>query len=133
MIGARNIVVAMGALCAATTAVWGQEEPPAVPSGLALSLFEVLEETQPNGSLWLRLRFVAPELAATPREAIQTDFDVLCSDYALTYQPSAQTPAEQAVISISSEPIAFGTAAPDVPQYFEAYRLEDGACIWEAF
>lgn len=133
MIGYKNIVAAMGVLSAAATTAWGQEEPPTVPSGLVMTLQEVLEETQPDGTLWLRLRYVAPELTLKTRADLQDDFDVLCADYALTYEPVTRMPAAQAVISIASTPVEFGTTAPDIPQYFEAYRLEDGQCIWEAF
>lgn len=122
---------------ATASAVWGQgadaDVAPVVPSGLGMSLLEVLEETQPNGQLWLRLRFVAPELTLIARDKLQNDFDVLCADYAVDYEPVTRVDPVQAVISISSSPVEFGTTAPDVPQYFEAFRLENDTCIWEPF
>jgi len=39
----------------------------------------------------------------------------------------------QVVISFSAAEVPFGEAAPEVTQFFEAYRVEDGTCIWEAF
>ena len=32
-----------------------------------------------------------------------------------------------------SRAVPFGEAAPDATQFFEAYRVEGDACIWEAF
>lgn len=126
-------VAAMGALCAAATTVRGQEESPAVPSGLILTLQEILEEPQPDGTLWLRLRYVAPDLPQHARAAIAGDFESLCASQALPYAPVHARQADEAVISIASEPIEFGTTAPDVTQFFEVYRLQDGLCILEAF
>ncbi len=39
----------------------------------------------------------------------------------------------QIFISISDRPVEFGTKDPDAAQVFEAYRPEDGTCIWEGF
>lgn len=128
-----NNVAALGVLCAAATTVWGQEGPPTVPSGVALSRLEVLEETQPDGSLWLRLRYVAPGITRDQRADIHDDFEALCIADALTYEPVTRVPAAQAVISIAAAPVEFGTTAPDIPQFFEAFRLENGTCIWEEF
>ncbi|SEI70149.1 hypothetical protein SAMN05421762_2958 [Pseudooceanicola nitratireducens] len=145
-------VAAMGVLCAAATTVRGQEGPSpvpsdsghsnparveaaviAVPSGRALSLQEVREETQPDGTLWLRLRYVAPGMTRADRAAVADDFQALCQTDALRYQPQAPVTAAQAVISIAAAPMEFGVSNPEIPQFFEAFRLENGTCIWEAF
>ena len=144
MNGTWSKVAVIGAFVAAATTVRGQEGPPAVPldapaakvsvpSGLKLLRQEVLEETQPDGTLWLRLRYVAPEMTRDNRPGMQADFETLCESEALTYEPVTRVPAAQAVISIATAPVKFGTTAPDIPQFFEAFRLEDGTCIWEAF
>ena len=39
----------------------------------------------------------------------------------------------QIVISLSDRPVPFGEAAPDATQFFEAFALQDGTCIWEMF
>lgn len=126
-------VAALGALVVAATTVRGQEEAPTVPSGLALTLQEVREEPQPDGALWLRFRYVAPGLTRDQRDRIEADFEALCQSQALAYVPVAGNPAAEAIISIASEPVEFGSSAPDVTQFFEAFRLAGGACIWEAF
>ncbi|WP_043746611.1 DUF6497 family protein [Pseudooceanicola atlanticus] len=126
-------VAVMGAFLAAATTARGQEGIPAVPSGLVLTLQEVLEDPQPDGQLWLRLRYVAPDLAPDNYASVEEDFAVLCSEQALTYAGENALIASQAVISIASATVEFGSTAPDVTQFFEAFRLENGACIWEAF
>lgn len=126
-------VAAMGALCAAATAVRGQEESPTVPSGFALTLQEVLEEPQPDGKLWIRLRYVAPALTRDAFADVEGDFEALCLSQAVPYVPVSGDVADEAVISIASEPVEFGTNAPNTVQFFESFRLQDGTCIWEAF
>lgn len=37
------------------------------------------------------------------------------------------------MISLMESPVEFGVASPDTVQYFEAYSVSDGRCIWEAF
>ncbi|EAQ02757.1 hypothetical protein OB2597_15285 [Pseudooceanicola batsensis HTCC2597] len=133
MKGATTFVAATGALIAAATTAWGQEEAPAVPSGFVLVRQEVLEETQPDGTLWIRLRYVSPGITRDDYASVTGDFEALCRTDALAYEPATPAPAAQAVISISSSPVSFGTAAPEVTQFFEVFSLEDGDCIWEAF
>ena len=38
---------------------------------------------------------------------------------------------EQIVISLMDRLVDFGATNPDATQFFEAYRIEDGTCIWE--
>ncbi|WP_136634613.1 DUF6497 family protein [Pseudooceanicola onchidii] len=126
-------VAALGALCAAATTVRGQEESPSVPSGMHLTLQEVLEDLQPDGALWLRLRYVAPDMTRDSRAAMEEDFEALCLSQALAYQPVSGEAAAETVISIASAPVEFGANAPEVIQFFEVFRLADGTCIWEGF
>lgn len=109
----------------------------ALPSGQEVSLIEVLWEDQDGGPWWLRLRYLAPAIAAG---AGQVDADVatgdmlaLCRRDALPMLESDSRPVEQIIISLSAEAVEFGASAPDVMQYFDAYRPEDGDCIWEEF
>lgn len=133
MNAAWTSVVALGVLCAATTTVQGQEEAPAVPSGILLSLQEILEEPQPDGALWLRLRYVAPDLTRDARMQIDGDFESLCISQAVPYTPVAGDAASEVVISIASAPVEFGANAPNIVQFFEVFSLKDGTCIWEGF
>lgn len=107
-----------------------------VPSGQSVTLQDVIwNEPGPMG-LTFRFRFVAPEIAPGGRvdaEMASADMAVLCQDFALPrIDPHGPQPA-QVIISLSDRAVPFGEAQPDVTQFFEAYRIEDGACIWEMF
>lgn len=108
-------------------------EPVPVPSGAAVSWFEYLSEDEGEGPL-LRARYVAPHLnGADDIDAIWSDLAYLCdSDAARAAQTMEPAPA-RIVVSLSSEPLTFGEINADVVQYFEAFRLENGRCIWEVF
>jgi len=123
----------VGAALAVVAPAISQDRAPTVPSGIVLSLHEVLEDVQPDGALWLRLRYVAPDLTVDQHQRMVDDFAVLCDSQALAYTPEQGRPASQAVISIASAEVDFGASAPDITQFFEAFRLENGTCIWEIF
>lgn len=108
----------------------------AVPSGQTVTLQDVIwNEPGPMG-LTFRFRFVAPEIAPGGRvdaEMASADMAALCQDFALPrIDPNGPQPA-QVIISLSDRPVPFGEAQPDVTQFFEAYRIENGTCIWEMF
>lgn len=123
----------VGAALAVVAPAISQDRAPTVPSGIVLSLHEVLEDVQPDGALWLRLRYVAPGLTVDQHQRMVDDFAALCDSQALAYTPEQGRPASQAVISIASAEVDFGASAPDITQFFEAFRLENGTCIWEIF
>lgn len=117
---------------AATAA--GQEEAPAVPSGLSLYLQEMLVEAQPDGARVGRFRFVAPALAAGVSFArVEEDFAFLCAQVAVPELAQVQPDVAQVVISLASAELEFGASDSSVIQFFEAFRIESGLCIWEGF
>lgn len=122
-------------LCAAALPVAaGQEASPAVPSGILLTLQEVLVEPGEGGSGGLaRFRYVAAEIAGMGFADVEPDFPVLCTDIVLPWALEQAQPVARVVISMASEPVEFGATAPDVIQFFEVFRLEPTACIWEGF
>lgn len=131
-----NFAALGGALiwAGAATAVGQEEALAAVPSGLDLTLLEQFVEAQPDGTAWARFRFVAPELdAGVGYGTIAEDFPHLCAEYALPRLRDAEETVSQVVISLSSRPVEFGATVPDIVQYFEAFSIENGLCIWEAF
>ncbi|WP_248298149.1 DUF6497 family protein [Tabrizicola sp. YIM 78059] len=115
-----------------------QDEAPApdaisVPSGRALSLIEVVTNVPGPEGATARFRYLAPGLKPEEAAAAQDDMQVLCDEYALP-RTSGMVPApRQIIISLSAEKVPFGQAAPGVVQFFEAYSLQDGACMWEQF
>ena len=111
-----------------------QEVIPGAPSGLAMELHEFLLEPQADGALWARFRLVAPELGrGVEFSRVEGDFPWFCETQALPRLRDAGAEAALAVISISSRLIPFGETAPDVVQFFEAFRLDGDRCIWEVF
>lgn len=128
--------MAVAALAGASVALAGEQGAQgriAVPSGQEVILHEVLIDDAP-GARWVRFRFVAPRAGeAALREAAGADMDHLCADVALPYLSEQGIEAARVVISLSERAVPFGEAAPDVPQFFELYRPEGGACIWDGF
>jgi len=101
-----------------------------------VQLSEVLVDTVGDQS-WVRFRFLAPDVARgagtiTYAEA-GPDMEALCADVALPYLADWDIAADKVVISLSDRAVPFGQADPDATQFFEAYGVKDGACIWEEF
>ena len=110
-------------------------EDVALPSGRVASLVEAIWEPQTApAEMWLRLRFVVPGIGPELDFAeVGADLLALCQTQALPVLAKTGKKADQAIISMSSEPLAFGATNPDVSQYFEAYRLRGEDCILEEF
>lgn len=113
--------------------------PVDVPSGQPVSLVEVLLDDAP-GALWARFRFLAPRIGppegegdAVPYELAGPDMDHLCAAVALPYLAHHGIEPVRIVISLADRPIEFGASDPDATQFFETYRPENGACIWEEY
>ncbi|MDF1853957.1 DUF6497 family protein [Pseudooceanicola sp.] len=128
-----KIVAAGGALTWAATTAPGQEEAPTVPSGISLTLQEVLLDTQVSGGALVRFRYVAPAVQADGFAAVEADFPALCTQQVLPWAATQPTPIARTVISMASAEVEFGVASPDVIQFFEQFQLQKDACIWEGF
>lgn len=117
-----------------TTAPLRAQDNVPVPSGQPVTFLEaVLNEAGPQGQT-ARFRFLAPAIGQDVDFATAVaDMQHLCDNFALPRVSATGSLPQQIVISLSAAPVPFGEAAPDVTQFFEAYRLEGGACIWEVF
>lgn len=104
-----------------------------IPSGFEHSLFETLEDTMPDGKRVLRLRYVADSLGAEDHQRVSADFAALCARDALPHQAKADPKFDEVVISLANKKSEFAVFNPEVTQYFEAFTLKNGSCIWEAF
>lgn len=109
-----------------------------VPSGQEVTFLDVIEgEEGPVGSA-IRFRFIAPRIARDNGDVefmqAEGDMAVLCQDYVLPHmiETGVDLPA-QIIIVLSDRIVEYGLADPDATQFFEAYRPEDGMCIWEGF
>lgn len=113
------------------------DAPIPVPSGQTVILQDVIWNEPGAEGLTVRFRFVAPAIArdggTVPFETAVWDMLALCQTYVLPrIAETGPTPA-QVIVSMSDIPVDFGEAVPEATQFFEAYSIEDGNCIWEAF
>lgn len=103
-------------------------------SGAVATLQEQMVEEADEGVVH-RFRFVSEgfdPVANTP-ESIQSDLELLCTDYAIPALAGAGMEAEHVIISLADRAVEFGVRDPSVWQVFEAFSIEDGACIWEMY
>ncbi|WP_236016521.1 DUF6497 family protein [Salipiger abyssi] len=124
------------ALCLADPAfALAESAPVAVPSGMPVAFHDMRMDAPGEGAIY-RFRFVAPEIGGDsprPYEEVSGDMDFLCQDVAAGELAGAEPVPARIVISLMAEPVEFGDPSPGIRQYFEAYSLRDGRCIWEAF
>lgn len=109
----------------------------AVPSGQSVTLQDVIRDAPGPEGAALRFRFIAPAIA---RAGGTIDFDTaisdmlhLCQVYVVPRLGEFGPMPTQLIISLSDVAVPFGQAAPEATQFFEAYRIEGGDCIWEQF
>lgn len=135
----RLILAHRAMLLAALAAAAGCQEEAAdgaeiaVPSGRALSLIDVITNAPGPEGAAARFRFLAPGLTSEDVEASIADMQAVCDGYALARTDGMVPEPQQIIISFASEAVPFGEAAPDVVQFFESFRVENDACVWEAF
>jgi len=125
-------------LAALAVASGCQEEPAAgpkveVPSGRTLSLIDVITNAPGPRGAAARFRFLAPGLTSEDVEAAAADMQVVCDSFALERTDGMVPQPQQIIITFMSAPAPFGEAAPDVVQFFESFRIENAACVWEVF
>jgi len=121
------------ALCAALVASPAVATEIIVPSGQLIVPYEVLAEAH-GAETWLILRYLAPEIADDiTYELAEPDLDHLCATEGVRQVELHGAPVDQILVPLLDQPHERGVAAPDVTQYIGAYRLIDGACIWEPF
>ncbi|WP_289069386.1 DUF6497 family protein [uncultured Aliiroseovarius sp.] len=128
---------APSAACAANTLV---EEGASitVPSGQEITVLDMIEDDEGTFGPTVRFRFLAPRIARDKGDVAfmqaEDDMAALCQDYALPLLTTmgADLPT-QIIIVLSDRVVEFGVADPEATQFFEAYRPEDGHCIWEGF
>ncbi len=102
-----------------------------LPSGQTVTLAEVIFEE--DGAL-ARFRFLAPRIGADLTfPDVAGDFPWLCEQAIVPALAVAEAAAERVVISMADRPVEFGEITPDATQFFEAFSLSDGVCIWDEF
>jgi len=64
---------------------------------------------------------------------VMGDFQVVCDQQVMPVLDANGLAPAQIVLSMSAVDIPFGEDNPDVLQFFEIFRPENGLCIWEEF
>lgn len=115
----------------------GDDSAIAVPSGQAVTLQETIWNVPGPEGIVTRFRFVAPAIA---REGGTVDFETasadilhLCQNFVLERLAGMVPPPGQVIVSLADRALPFGETHPEATQYFEAFRIENGACILEMF
>ncbi|TCP44053.1 DUF6497 family protein [Rhodovulum marinum] len=129
----RHLAYAL-ALCAAPAAA---QVPLDVPSGQPVTHHDTITGEPGPAGLTVRFRFIAPQIArdagTMPFEIAAGDMEYLCETFALPRLPGIGPQVSQIVVTLMDRPVTFGDPDPQATQFFEAYRPEDGRCIWEGF
>lgn len=114
--------------------LWGGQgaaQQVAVPSGIEVTLYDVILEPDVNVA---RFRFLVPAIAGGDGVGfadVLPDIQFLCDDVVVPGLAENGWTQGEVVISLSAQEVAFGVATPDVVQYFQPFSIQAGACIWE--
>ena len=102
-----------------------------VPSGQPLTFLEFISEGEVE---MVRFRFLTPQIGTTYTYMdVAADFQVVCDEQVMPVLDANTLNPAQIVLSMSAADIPFGEDNPDVLQFFEIFRPENGTCIWEEF
>ena len=135
----RRIILRRLALLGAVALVAAcQDEAPsgeaiAVPSGREVTLIDIVTNARGPEGATARFRFLAPDLVSEEAEAAAADMQALCDSFAIGRIDGMVPVPRQIIISLSAAEVPFGESAPDVVQFFESFRAENGACVWQIF
>ena len=102
-----------------------------LPSGRAVSFLDIVTDTAGTAGATARFRFVDATLS--PGEDRSEDMQVLCDTYALARIDGMVPSPQQIIIALADRELPHGEAHPEAVQFFEAYGVENGTCIWEIF
>ena len=105
-----------------------------VPSGAPMTLHEVMLENDP---MLARFRFVSaaidPAGAGRGFADLVDDLQYLCDQVVIPSLAANDWAGEDVVISVSSQIAEFGVFDEGITQFFQPYRIADGACVWTDF
>ena len=106
-----------------------------MPSGQSVTLHEVLVDTV-SGENWLRFRFIAPsinkDVGGLAYDSAFEDIEHLCTEIVVPYIAEYDLKSDLVVVSIADQKNEFGETNPETTQFFEAVRVKNNICIWEA-
>lgn len=129
------MVAGIGLALAGLTAVAQGVVSVDLPSGQSVDWADSVNDAQGPEGLTLRFRFLAPWIAGgvADFEPVAADMQHLCQTFALPRVASTGPQPSEIVIVLMDRRVDFGMADADATQFFEAYSLQDGTCIWEPY
>ena len=102
-----------------------------VPSGREVGLLDVITDAPGPKGATARFRFVMPGLTADDDPS--ADMLALCDSFAVPRLAGITPEPQQIVIVLADRAVPFGESDPEAVQFFEAYGVKNGTCIWEMF
>ena len=118
-------------LCIACAPLWAADL--SAPSGQVVTLYDVVLEADTGTARFL---FLAPRIGGSEGLSytdVQGDFAHLCKTYAIPALQANGWDADEVVISLADREVALGVITPEATQFFEPFRGEGAACLWEVF
>lgn len=108
------------------------------PSGQAMILHEWLDEQTPwSGEPQIIIRLLAQMIGAggVDDASLRADMDWACDNWGrpIATATAAGATASTIVIEMMAAATPRGTPTPEINRYYETYRLNGDACIWELF
>ncbi|SHK00675.1 hypothetical protein SAMN05444000_1176 [Shimia gijangensis] len=130
-----TVFTALGGAYAGPATAGDLKEVLTVPSGYEFHLQEMLFETRQDNSEVARFRYVMPIIGqeGVTFDDVEFDFLFLCEVEALRSLEKQSKTVDQVIISLSDRETEFGATTSVATQFFEAYSVKDGSCIWEGF
>lgn len=129
------LFAALGGALSGAAMAGDLEEIPAVPSGYEVYLQELIYEQRQDNSRVARFRYVMPIIGqeAVTFDDVEFDFLFLCETQAIRTLTKEEEVVDQVIVSLSDRETEFGETTSVATQFFEAYSIKNGACIWEGF
>ena len=105
-----------------------------VPSGTEIALYDVILEPDVHVA---RFRFLVPAMAPDAGNItfadLIDDLQFVCDSVIVPALQGNGWVSGDVVVSVSDVPAQFGAYQPEVTQFFQPFRMEADACIWEDF
>lgn len=109
----------------------------AVPSGQAVTLQDIIWNSQGPEGPAPRFRFLAPAITreggSIAFDAAEADILNLCQTYVIAKLAEKGVTAPLVLISMADRTVEFGVSDPEATQYFETFSIDGTTCIREIF
>lgn len=124
---------ALAPLTVAALALAGGAVADDAPLRLPSAPHDILREVAPGGATGLVLRYVLPDLSATPYESVLPVLDALCARDGLPLWHVQEPHVDEIVVIAMDRAIPRGQPMPEAVQYISAYAIEgEGSeCLWQ--